>query len=70
MNKETTSELTPEQIAEVEAKRKREAAELERMRLNKVLIKVKNDVEKQKRAFPDLTNEQVYSYHSNVLAYR
>lgn len=69
MNKETTSELTPEQIAEVEAKRKREAAELERMRLDKVLVKVRSDVEKQKRAFPDLTNEQIYIYHSKVLVH-
>lgn len=64
---ENKSELTTEQIAEVQAKRKREAEQLELTRLNKVLERVFRDVERDKQKFPDLTNENIYHYHSQVL---
>lgn len=60
------SDLTPEQIAQVEAKRKKEAEE-ELTRIGKVLQRMRSDVAKQRNQFPDLTNEEIYSYHSQLL---
>ena len=62
-----TETLTPDQIKEVEAKRKREAAELERLKLCKVLQRVQNDVNRQTSKFPDLSNPEIYAYHSQLL---
>lgn len=63
---EQVSDLTPEQIAQVEAKRKKDAEE-EYVRIGKVLQRMRSDVAKQRNQFPDLTNEDIYFYHSQLL---
>lgn len=56
-----------EVIEQVEAKRKREAAEAERIKLSQIMQRVFKDAKKQKQLFPDLTDETIFAYHSNLL---
>lgn len=60
-------ELTPEIIAQVEAKRKREAAEAARLKIAPVINKVMNDARKQVTQFEDLSVESTFNAHSNLV---
>lgn len=64
---ETTSELTKDQIAQVEAKRQKEAADLERKKIGKIIAKVYADVHRQRQVFPDLTIKEIYDDHARLL---
>ena len=68
MTEQEKEGLTPEQIAAVEAKRKREAQD--------TWAKIQNfadvalaEMRRQKRVFDDLTNEEVFQAHSRLLVY-
>ena len=68
MTEKQGAELTPEQIAEIEAKRKREAQvswQSIQQIANTILVKQRN-AEKQ---FADLTNHNIYIQHCQLLTY-
>lgn len=68
MTEKQGAELTPEQIAEIEAKRKREAQvswQSIQQIANTILVKQRN-AEKQ---FADLTNHDIYIQHCQLLTY-
>ena len=65
----TDSTLTPEQIAEVEAKRKRDAENAVAMTLQPVMNRVLADMKRRKKPFADLTDKAVYTVHSRLLMY-
>lgn len=60
--------FTEQQIAQVEAKRKRDAEDAWQKIQNFANV-VLNDMRRQKREFDDLTNEQVYQAHAQLLVY-
>lgn len=60
-------EFTPEQIADIKAKREKEADEMEKMKLAKVMERVANDVRRQERIFPDLSIKAIYDRHVKIL---
>lgn len=45
----------------------KEAAKIELTRISKVLQKVHRDIRKQQKKFPDLTNPEIYKYHTQLL---
>lgn len=65
----TDSTLTPEQIAEVEAKRKRDAENAVAMTLQPVMNRALADMKRRKKPFADLTDKAVYTVHSRLLMY-
>lgn len=65
----TDETLPPEIMAQVEAKRKREAEEAVAKSLQSVVNRIKRDTRWEKNAFPDLTNEAVYAVHSRLVVY-
>lgn len=70
MTEEVKQDLTPEQIAEVEAKRKRERETQEVFRkINFFADVVLKDLRRKTHEFDDLSNPEVYSAHSQLLVY-
>lgn len=61
--------LTPEIIAQVEAKRKREAEEAAAMSLQPIVNRILADARRGKTAFPDMTDEAVYTVHFRLLVF-
>lgn len=60
--------FTPEQIADIEAKRKRDA-QVTWQKIQRIADIALADMRKQKREFDDLTNEGVYQAHAQLLIY-
>lgn len=65
----TDSTLTPEQIAQVEAKRKREAQEAAALELQPIVNQIVIDMRQQKKPFADLSDESVFTAHSRLLMF-
>ena len=65
----TDSTLTPEQIAQVEAKRKREAQEAAALELQPVVNRIVNDMRRQKKPFANLADDAVFTAHSRLLMF-
>lgn len=61
--------LTPEIIAQVEAKRKREAEEAAAMSLQPIVNRIVADARRGKSSFPDMTDEAVYTAHSRLVVF-
>lgn len=59
--------LPPESIARVEEKRRREAAEDERLKLRPAIDRVDQDVRRSRLMFPDMTNPDIFRLHLNLL---
>lgn len=62
-----TSGLSPEMVKSVIEKRRREAAELERLKINDVLNRLRLDMQRAKQQFPDLDNPEVFKMHWELL---
>lgn len=62
-----TSGLSPEMVKSVIEKRRREAAELERLKINDVLNRLRLDMQRTKQQFPDLDNPEVFKMHWELL---
>mgnify|MGYP001025825247 CR=1 FL=1 len=60
-------ELTPEIIAQVEAKRQREAAEAARLKIEPVIKRVICDARKQVTQFENLSDTATFNAHSNLV---
>lgn len=60
-------ELTPEIIAQVEAKRQREAAESARLKIEPVIKRVICDARKQVTQFENLSDTATFNAHSNLV---
>lgn len=61
--------LTPEIIAQVEAKRKREAEEAAAMLLQPIVNRIVADARRADKTFPDMTDEATFSAHSRLVVY-
>lgn len=61
--------LTPEIIASVEAKRKREAEEAAAMLLQPIVNRIVADARKAVKSFPDMTDKATFTAHSRLVIY-
>lgn len=68
MTEEEKQGFTPEQIAEIEAKRKRDA-DVSWDKVQRIADSVLASVRRQKREFEDLSNPEVYRAHASLLKY-
>lgn len=64
---EDTTGLSPEMVAQVAEKRRREALQEEKLRVDKAMRTVGNDARNAVRSFPDLADPAVFSMHYNLL---
>lgn len=64
---ENTSGLSPEDMARVMEKRRREEISNEHLKISKALDQLGLDMHKAARSFPDLSDPGIYSIHANFL---
>lgn len=64
---ENTAGLPPEAVAMVNEKRRQEAIQVERLKINKALDQVRVDMRRSVLSFPDLTDPEIFKAHWNFL---
>lgn len=64
---ENTAGLPPEAVAKVYEKRRQEAIEAERCKIDKALDQVRIDMGKASKSFPDLTDPDIFKFHWDFL---
>lgn len=64
---ENTDGFTPEMIAQVNEKRRREALRDEQLKIDKAIEQVHNDMRRASQSFPDLSNPDVFKLHWDFL---
>lgn len=64
---ENTDGFTPEMIAQVNEKRRREALRDERLKIDKAIDQVHNDMRRAAQSFPDLSDPDVFKLHWDFL---
>lgn len=62
-----TDGLTPEIIAQVNEKRRREALQAEELKIYKAVEQVRVDMRRAAQSFPDLTDPDIFSMHRDFL---
>lgn len=71
MTEQEKQDFTPEQIAQIEAKRERDAqiAQECAMRMQKLADKTLQQIRQRTSVFDDLTNEEVYQVHARMILF-
>lgn len=64
---ENTAGLPPEAVAMVNEKRRQEAIQAERLKIDKALDQVRVDMMRATRSFPNLTDPEIFKAHWNFL---
>lgn len=64
---ENTAGLPPEAVAKVNEKRRQEAIQAERLKIDKALDQVRVDMRRSVQSFPDLTDPEIFKAHWNFL---
>lgn len=64
---ENTTGLTPEMIAQVYEKRRRDALRDEQMKIDNAIKQVQLDVRRAAQSFPDLSDPDIFKWHWNFL---
>lgn len=64
---ENTAGLPPEAVAKVYEKRRQEAIEAERCKIDKALDQVRIDMGRASKSFPDLTDPDIFKFHWDFL---
>lgn len=64
---ENTDGFTPETIAQVNEKRRRDALCDERMKIDNALRQLRLDVRRASRSFPDLSDPDIFEWHRSFL---
>lgn len=67
MDSENIAGLPPEAVRQVMEKRRREAAQIERAKIDFALNQCENDMRRKKQQFPDLTNPDIFRMHWELL---
>lgn len=68
MTEQSNQDFTAEQIAQVEAKRKRDAQDCA-MRIFNLADRAVQKIRKQESSFDDLTNEEIYQVHARTIMF-
>ncbi len=64
---ENTAGLSPDAVAKVNEKRRREALQAEKMKIDKAIEQVRVDMRRAAQSFPDLSDPDIFKWHWNFL---